>query len=79
MLDFKPTPIHLQSSLFLSTTCTTPTVDSTLYRHLVGSLMYMTHTSSDILFVVGLVFLFSHDHHDDHWKDAKCILTYIWN
>jgi len=35
----KPTPYPFHSRVKLSTTCTTPEVDSTLYRQLVGKLL----------------------------------------
>jgi hypothetical protein len=42
MDDCKPTPSPFQSGFKLTTTCTSPKVDATLYRHLVGSLLYLT-------------------------------------
>lgn len=55
MLDYKPTPTPFQSGVILTTTCPTPSVDSTLYWQLVGNLLYLTHTHPNISFVVGLV------------------------
>ena len=55
MLDCKPTPTPFQLGVVLSTTCSTPTMDSSSYRQLVGSLLYLTHTRPNISFVVGLV------------------------
>ena len=77
MLYCNPTPILFQSSVVLSTTCSTPIVDTTLYRQLVVSLLYLTHTRPDISFAVGLVSRFSHDPHESHWQASKCILRYI--
>lgn len=55
MLDCKPAPTPFQSGVVLFITCPTPSVDSTLYRQLVGSLLYLTHTHPDLSFMVGLV------------------------
>eukprot|EP00253_Pinus_taeda_P017407 PITA_17407 len=55
MEDCKPTPSLFQSGTKLSVTCTSPEVDATLYRQLVGKLLYLTHTRHDISFVVGLI------------------------
>lgn len=57
--------------------CTTPTVDATLYRQLVGSLLYLTHTHPDISFAVVLVARYMQTPHESHWKEAKRILQYI--
>lgn len=77
MLDCKPAPTPFQSGVVLTTACPTPSVDSTLYRPLVGILLYLTHTRPDISFAVGLVSRFSHDPHESHWQAAKRILRYI--
>ena len=77
MEDCKPAPSPFQSGVKISVTCTTPEVDATLYRQLVGKLMYLTHTRTDLFFVVGLVTRFIHQPHESHWKAAKRILRYI--
>ena len=55
MDDCKLAPSPFQSRVKLTTTCTSPKVDATLYHQLVGSLLYLTHTRPDLSFVVGLV------------------------
>jgi hypothetical protein len=55
MDDCKPTPSPFQSGVKLSASFTSPEVDATLYRQLVGSLLYLTHTRRDLSFVVDLV------------------------
>jgi len=77
MADCNPTPTPFQLGVVLSTTCTTPSVDATLYRQLVCSLLYLTHSHPNISFVVGFVSCFSQDPHESHWKAAKLILHYI--
>ena len=44
-----------------------PLCDATLYRSLIGSLMYMKSTRPDIMFVVILVAIFMHQPHESHW------------
>jgi hypothetical protein len=74
MEDSKPAPYPFQSGVKLSLTCTSPEVDATLYCHLVGSLLYLTHSYPDISFVVGLVAWHMQCPHEIHWKSTKRIL-----
>eukprot|EP00253_Pinus_taeda_P035530 PITA_35530 len=53
--DCKPTPSPFYYGAKLSVTCTAPKVDATLYYHLVGKILYLTHICPDLSFVVGLV------------------------
>eukprot|EP00253_Pinus_taeda_P014519 PITA_14519 len=77
MEDFKPAPSPFQSGVKLSVSCTSPEVDATLYRQLVGKLLYLTHTRPDLSFVVGLVARFMQNPRESHWKAAKRILRYV--
>eukprot|EP00253_Pinus_taeda_P005615 PITA_05615 len=77
MEDCKPAPSPFQSGVKLSVTCTSPEVDATLYRQLVGKLLYLTHTRPDISFVVGLIARFMQTPRESHWKAAKRILHYV--
>jgi hypothetical protein len=54
-----------------------PTVDPTLYKSLVGSLLYLTTTRLDIMYATSLVSRFMESPKDSHWKMAKRILGYI--
>ena len=71
-----PTPSPFQSGVKLSVNCTAPEVDATLYRQLVGKLLYLTHTCLDLSFAIGLVSQFMQKPHESHWKAAKIILRY---
>jgi hypothetical protein len=53
----------------------TPLVENTLYRQLVGSILYLTHTHMDIS--VGEVSRYMQEPHDLHRKVAKRILKYV--
>jgi hypothetical protein len=77
MDDCKPTPSPFQFGVNLTSTCTSPEVDATLYRQLVGSLLYLTHTHPDLSFVVGLVSRYMKTPHESHWKATKRILRYV--
>src|SRR5713226_2975871 len=77
MEDCKPAPSPFQSGVKLSATCTSPEVDATLYRQLVGSLLYLTHSRLDLSFAVGRVARYMQTPHASHWKAAKRILRYI--
>jgi hypothetical protein len=54
-----------------------PLCDATLYRSMVGSLMYLTTTRPDIMFSVSLVARFMNQPHESHWQAAKRILRYV--
>jgi hypothetical protein len=77
MTDCKSTPTPFLSGIKLEDGRETPLVDSTLYRQLVGSLFYLTHSRPNLSYVVGAVSRFMQEPHDLHWKAAKCILRYI--
>ena len=66
MEDCKPTPSPFQYGVNLSATCTSPEVDSTLYRQLVGSLLYLTHSRPDLSFSVGRVSSYIQTPHESH-------------
>ena len=66
MEDCKIAPSPFQSSVKISVTCITPEVDATLYRQLIGKLLYLTHNCPDLSFVVGLVAQFMHQPHESH-------------
>ena len=52
-------------------------VNSTLYKQLVGSLMYLTTTKPDIAFATSYISRFIESPKDSHWKVGKRILRYI--
>eukprot|EP00253_Pinus_taeda_P009975 PITA_09975 len=55
MEDCKPAPSPFQSGVKLSVSCTSPEVDATLYRQLVGKLLYFTHTRPDLHLLLALL------------------------
>eukprot|EP00253_Pinus_taeda_P001508 PITA_01508 len=73
----KLAPSPFQYGVKLSVTCTSPKVVASLYRQLVGKILYLTHTRPDLSFAIGLVARFMHKSLESHWKEAKIILHYI--
>eukprot|EP00253_Pinus_taeda_P008455 PITA_08455 len=51
--------------------------DATKYRQLIGSLIYLTTTRPDILFVVGILSRFMQNPCEGHWSAAKRVLRYL--
>ena len=68
MEDCKPTPSPFHYRVKLSATCTSPEVDATLYRQLVGSILYLTHSHPDLSFVVGCFSRYMKTPHQSYWK-----------
>jgi len=52
-------------------------VDKTKYRGLIGSLLYLTASRSDIMFVVCLCARYQSNPKESHFKSAKRILKYL--
>ncbi|TXG69283.1 hypothetical protein EZV62_004218 [Acer yangbiense] len=52
-------------------------VDSTLFRNLVGNLIFLIATRSDIMYAVSLISRFIEKSFSNHWEAAKRILRYV--
>ena len=52
-------------------------MNCTIYRQLIGSLLYLTHSQPDIYYAMNVVSRYMQQPHDIHWKEAKRILQYI--
>ncbi|XP_059428497.1 uncharacterized mitochondrial protein AtMg00810-like [Corylus avellana] len=52
-------------------------VDATLYRSLVGNLLYLTATRLDVMFAASLLSRFTHSPSHFHLAVAKRVLRYI--
>ena len=53
MADFKAAPFPFLSIITLEEGKETPQMDSTIYRQLIESLLYLTHSRPDICYAVG--------------------------
>eukprot|EP00253_Pinus_taeda_P036179 PITA_36179 len=74
MTDCKLAPTPFLSGFHLEDGGDTPLVDSTLYRQLVGSLLYLIHSRPDLSYAVGEVSRYMEAPHELHWNAAKRIL-----
>jgi hypothetical protein len=61
----------------LSRDSTTEEVDATQYRRLVGILLYLAHTRSDLAFSVGYVSRFMQRPTMEHQQAVKRIIRYV--
>lgn len=52
-------------------------VNSTMFKSLVGNLMYLTTTRPDIAYAVSLVSRFMEKPYSNHWEAAERILRYV--
>jgi hypothetical protein len=77
MTDCKSTLTPFLSGGKLKNGGETPLVDNTLYRKLVGSFLYLTHSRSDLSYEVGTVSRFMQESRELHWKASKHILQYV--
>jgi hypothetical protein len=77
MTDYKSVLTPLLSGFKLEDGRETPVVENTLYRQLVGSLLYFTYSRPDLSYVVGAVSMFMQELHEINWKDTKHILRYV--
>ena len=73
----KESPCPFLSSTRLEEGGSTPLVDSTLYRHLIGSILYLTHSRPDIFYVVSITTRYMHEPHELHWKEINRVLHYV--
>eukprot|EP00253_Pinus_taeda_P009952 PITA_09952 len=88
MQDCKPATTPMELGLKLSAHSSSPLVDETLFRQLVGSLIYLTATKPDISFAVSYISRFISDHilsgyTDSDWAgsvdDRKSTAGYVFS
>ena len=56
MMDFMAMTTPMESNLKLLRDASLESVDATIYRQMIGSLMYLTNTRPDICFAVNTLF-----------------------
>ena len=77
MEDYKATPRPFLSGIRHEEGASTPLVENTLYRQLIGFLLYLTYSRLDISYVVSVAARYMQEPHELHWKAAKRILHYV--
>ena len=77
MEECTPSPTPLPEGLILSKNSGTPPVDATLYRMLVGKLLFLTKTRPDLTHAVSVVSRYMQDPQEAHLQAAKHILRYV--
>jgi hypothetical protein len=77
MTGCKPISIPLEQNVKLSADEGDLVEDTTMYRHVVGSLIYMTITRPYLNYAVGVVSQFMQTPRKPHVYAVKCILRYI--
>jgi hypothetical protein len=77
MLECKPmnTPMEVKLKLLVNTS--SELIDATLYRQIIGSLMYLTNTKPDICFVVNTLSQFLVEPRSVHLVVAKHVMRYL--
>jgi hypothetical protein len=77
MEDCKPMTTPMITNLKKLSSCESEEVNPTIYRQLIGCLMYLTNTRPDICFVVNTLSQYMVDPRKVHWIAAKHILRYL--
>ena len=77
MEDYKAAPCPFLLGIRLEEGGSMPLVDNTLYRHLIRSLLYLTHSRPNISYVVSATIKYMQEPHELHWKESKRILHYV--
>ena len=73
----KPSKTPFLSGVKLEEAGSSPMVDNTLYRKLIGCLLYLTHTQTDISYAVSVDSRYMDQPHEIHWRSAKSILNFV--
>lgn len=79
MLDCKPISTPIEVNARLRATEGKDLQDGTMYRQLVGSLIYLTLTRPDIAYAVGIVSRYMQEPKKPHLEAARRILRYVKN
>ena len=77
MMDCKAMTTPVASNLKLLSDASSETIDATMYRQMIGSLMYLTNTRPNICFAVNTLSQFLTDSRHVHLIAAKNILRYL--
>ncbi|WVZ92767.1 hypothetical protein U9M48_038809 [Paspalum notatum var. saurae] len=77
MGNCNPCAVPMEARLKLSKQSTSPAIDATMYRSLIGSLRYLLHTRPDLSFSVGYLSRYMEDPRQEHMAAMKHLLRYV--
>jgi hypothetical protein len=77
MMDCKAMPTPMVTNLMLLSNTSSKTVDATIYKQRIGSLMYLTNTRPDICFAMNTLSQFMVEPRSVHLVAAKHVLRYL--
>lgn len=77
MKDIKPIDTPTETNSNLDVDESVPSVNETMYRGIIGSLLCLTASRPDIVFNVGMCASFQSNPKESHLKAAKRILRYL--
>jgi hypothetical protein len=77
MEDYKISPTPMEKGLKLSSKIDSKAVSESLYRQLVGSLIYLTTTRPDLSFAMSFISRFMTTPKVEHWTTTKRVLRYV--
>jgi hypothetical protein len=77
MLEFKAMNTPIETKLKLLVDTSSELVDATLYKQIIGSLMYLTNTGPDICFAVNTLSQYLVEPRRVHLVDAKHVMRYL--
>jgi hypothetical protein len=77
MMDCKPMTTPMNSNLKLLQDDSSEAFDPTVYRQVIGSLMYLVNTRPDICFAVNALSQYMVAPRQVHWIAAKHVLRYL--
>ena len=77
MKDCKARKTPFLSGVKLEEADSSPMVNNTLYKQLIGCLLYLKHTQPDLCYAVSVASRFMDQPQEIHWKAAKRILNFV--
>lgn len=75
--DCKPTKTQMLPSMSITADLTNPDVNVTLYRRMIGSLLYLTISRPDIMFATILCAQYQANPKESHLHAIKIIFRYL--
>ena len=73
----KPSKSPFLSGFKLEESGSSPMVNNTLYRQLIGCLIYLTHSRPDLSYAVSVSLRYMDQPHEIHWRESKRILNFV--